>query len=589
MTDQDQEKPFGWELARVGDILKIRNGYAFKSSDYLTNGIPLIRQSDLGGDTIDLSNVKRVSPKYLKELPEFIVNEGDLMIGMSGSLGKIARYSNKEPAVQNQRTGLLVIEPPLLPSFCKFVLVYAEPQILAEGKGIAVQNVSAKEIEDCTFPLPPLAEQTRIVEKLEELFSDLDAGVAELKAAQKKLAQYRQALLKAAIAGALTAAWRTRRAEQGSPVETGAQLLTRILAERRRRWEEKQRAKFAAQGKTPPQDWQTKYPAPAQPDTSDLPELPEGWTWASVDQLSEIQGGIQKQPSRAPVTNKYPFLRVANVARGMLKLGEIHEIELFSGELERLVLQRGDVLIVEGNGSLSEIGRCALWDGSIENAVHQNHLIRARPLLVKAEFLETWLNSAGGIDRMTQLAATTSGLYTLSVSKIAKIPVPLPPLAEQVQAVEILRLALEEQERQATAVEFSLKQSEAQRKNILKAAFSGQLIAQDPNDEPASVLLERIRAERLTRALQPKPRKAKVSKQEVQTLMKKLVDVLAEAGDWITAEEAFRRCGVTDGTSTERIEELYAELRELVKATPKQVEVEREANSDKLKLAAHSV
>lgn len=71
--------------------------------------------------------------------------------------------------------------------------------------------------------------------------------------------------------------------------------------------------------------------------------------------------------------------------------------------------------------------------------------------------------------------------------------------------------------------------------------------------------------------------------------MKKLVDVLAEAGDWITAEETFRRCGVTDGTSTERIEELYAELRELVKATPTRVEVEREDNSDKLKLTAHGM
>ena len=96
-----------------------------------------------------------------------------------------------------------------------------------------------------SLPLPPRAEQTRIVAKLEELLSDLDAGVAELKVAQKKLAQYRQSLLKAAVDGSLTAEWRA----QNPPTETGAQLLERILAERRARWEAKQLAKFKEQGK----------------------------------------------------------------------------------------------------------------------------------------------------------------------------------------------------------------------------------------------------------------------------------------------------------------------------------------------------
>ena len=143
------------------------------------------------------------------------------------------------------------------------------------------RSVSGQEIEACKFSMPPLGEQTRIVEKLEELLSDLDAGVAELKAAQKKLVQYRQSLLKAAVEGTLTADWR----KTNQPKETGAQLLERILKERRSRWEAKQLAKFQEQGKTPPKGWQDKYPEPVKPDTSDLPELPEGWVWASVDQL----------------------------------------------------------------------------------------------------------------------------------------------------------------------------------------------------------------------------------------------------------------------------------------------------------------
>ncbi|MCG7757655.1 MAG: restriction endonuclease subunit S [Nitrosomonas sp.] len=378
------------------------------------------------------------------------------------------------------------------------------------------------------FLLPPYAEQTRIVEKLEELLSDLDAGVAELKAAQKKLVQYRQSLLKAAVEGKLTAEWRaSRETVRAEPVEarssihgstsspradeyeTGAQLLERILTERRARWEAKQLAKFNAQGKTPPKDWQTKYPEPVKPDTAGLPELPEGWVWASVDMLSEIQGGIQKQPSRAPVKNKFPFLRVANVARGELRLDDVHEIELFEGEYERLALVVGDVLIVEGNGSLTEIGRCAVWDGSICNAVHQNHLIRVRPILLNSRWMEVWLNSPHGIDKLTWLAATTSGLYTLSVSKIAKIPVPIPSLSEHSVAIDALHEALTNQLDQIKAIDLALKKSAAQRQNILRAAFTGQLVPQDPDDEPASMLLERIRAERVERDAVKKPRGCK--------------------------------------------------------------------------------
>lgn len=435
--------------------------------------------------------------------------------------------------------------------------------------------------------LPPRAEQTRIVAKLEDLLSDLDTGVAELKAAQKKLQQYRQSLLKAAVEGALTASWREAQRKLDAPTETGDQLLQRILSERRARWEAKQLAKFRGQGKTPPKDWQCKYPEPVQPDVTNLPELPEGWVWASVDQLGEIQGGIQKQPSRAPVKNKFPFLRVANVARGELRLSDVHEIELFAGELSRLQLETGDVLIVEGNGSLTEIGRCAIWDGSIPNAVHQNHLIRVRPLLLSGKWLETWLNSPFGISRLTKLAATTSGLYTLSVSKIARIPVPLSALHEQSSALQSLDAAKAGNFEQTKAVELALGQSTAQRRNILRAAFAGQLVPQDPNDEPASVLLERIRSERAERAKQPKTRKTK-QKKEIATVVSQLIDVLAEAGDWIPAQEAFRRCGVADGALTDQIEALYAELRVLDKAGRLAVEPVADAQGrklyDKLKL-----
>jgi len=160
--------------------------------------------------------------------------------------------------------------------------------------------------------------------------------------------------------------------------------------------------------------------------------LPPNWCWTTLGEIASIQGGIQKQPKRAPKDNAFPFLRVANVMRGKLDLSEVHRIELFGDELNRLRLQPGDLLIVEGNGSPSEIGRLGIWDGSIQDCVHQNHIIRAR---LRADILPAYVaaywNSAEGARGLLDLASSTSGLYTLSVSKVSGFAIPLAPPEEQ--------------------------------------------------------------------------------------------------------------------------------------------------------------
>ena len=489
-----KELPDNWIDATVGDILRIRNGFAFKSNQYQEQGIPLIRQTDISESVVNISDAKLVDPLLLTKHSGFVVKKGDLLIGMSGSLGKISKYLNDEPALQNQRTGLLQIERNILVDYALYVLKYVEPQILAEGKGIAVQNVSAQEIEACKFPLAPLKEQSRIVEKLEELLSDLDAGVAELKAAQKKLVQYRQSLLKATVEGALTAEWR----KTNQPEETGTQLLDRILEQRRANWEAKQLAKFQQQDKTPPKGWQDKYPKPVQPDTSNLPKLPEGWVWASLDMLGEIASGVAKGTKRNPEipVREVPYLRVANVQRGFLDLSEIKTILATEPDIAELTLQSGDILFNEG-GDRDKLGRGWIWRGEVSNCIHQNHVFRMRPFLSEIvpelishhgnTFGKTWFQNAG---------KQTTNLASINMTMLRIFPVPLAPANEQQEILSLLQLQLENLDRQEKSVALGLKQSAAQRKNILKAAFSGQLVPQDPNDEPARVLLERIQAER---------------------------------------------------------------------------------------------
>jgi type I restriction enzyme S subunit len=453
-------------------------------------------------------------------------------------------------------------------------------------KGVGIPHIDPIVLAEISFPLPPAYEQSLIVAKLEELLTDLDAGVDELKAAQKKLTQYRQSLLKAAVEGALTAEWRAK----NTPSETGAQLLERILTERRARWEDKQLAKFKEQGKAPPKDWQQKYSEPVQPDTTNLLELPNGWVWASVDQLlADIETGKSfKCEERPPHDHEVGVVKVSAVSWGDYNEQESKTCHDESMIRPELFVNTGDFLLSRAN-TIELVGACVIAETVTKRVMLSDKILRF--VLINEE-LKTWLltvlRSEFGRKYIEQLASgNQESMRNISQERLRQIPVPMPCLCEITKVSELLLENTMAAKEQAQAIKHSLQQSIAQRQNILRAAFAGQLVAQDPNDEPAITLLERIRAEREERAKQPKPRKNKQQK-EVATVVSQLIDVLTEAGDWVPAQEAFRRCGVTDGALTDRIEELYTELRKLDKAGRLVVEAVADAQGrklyDKLKL-----
>lgn len=159
-----------------------------------------------------------------------------------------------------------------------------------------------------------------------------------------------------------------------------------------------------------------------------------------------------------------------------LRLQEVHRAELFSGELERLRLEPGDLLVVEGNGSPSQIGRAATWDGSIEDCVHQNHLIRVRPKQgLRAEYLEAVWNSPANRGKLTDLASSSSGLQTLSVSKLRSLTLPVPSLSDQDAMVEALSVVRYRRHALQFEVRRSLVRAEGLRRALLDVAFSGRL------------------------------------------------------------------------------------------------------------------
>lgn len=448
---------------------------------------------------LDLSDLTYVDEKTHREIySRCDVKKDDILYIKDGATTGVAAVNPFEEEFSLlSSVGVLRAGPAIRPRYLLYAL--QEPRtknrMMASVAGVAITRLTLRKLNDAEIPVASLATQDRIVAKLEELLSDLDAGVAELKAAQKKLAQYRQSLLKAAVEGALTAEWR----RHNPPQETGADLLARILTERRARWEAKQLAKFESEKRTPPKDWRSKYPEPVLPDLAGLPTLPAHWVWASLDMLGDIASGVAKGSKRdaKTVVREAPYLRVANVQRGYLDLGVVKTIEATEADIEELSLENGDVLFNEG-GDRDKLGRGWVWRDQIRGCIHQNHVFRMRPFVadLHPEFVSHHGNTFGKL-WFQRAGKQTTNLASINMGMLRAFPVPVPPAKEQAFLLDDLNLKIEQLDRQEHVVERALKQSSAQRQNILRAAFAGQLVPQDPNDEPASVLLERIRAERL--------------------------------------------------------------------------------------------
>ena len=473
-----------------------------------TSDFVYIDISSIDRETKKISDPKPMALSQAPSRAKQVLKAGDVLVSMTRpNLNAVALVpAHLDGAIGS--TGFHVLRSRWLNP--DFLVALVQTQSFIDAMSAAVQGalypaVRPRDISAYTFAFQASAQQTRIVAKLEELLSDLDAGVAELKAAQKKLAQYRQSLLKAAVEGALTAEWRT----QHQPTETGAQLLERILQERRARWEARQLAKFAEQGKTPPKDWQKKYPEPMKPDTTGLPELPQGWVWASGEQLCEFITKGTTPPKELDTGNdkSIPFLRVTNLTdKGELDLADkvfVSE-ETHRGFLARSTVYPNDVLM---NIVGPPLGQVAIVPKTFnEWNINQAIAIFRAVDGVSPGYVCLHLLSPVAKQWLKARSKTTAGQTNLTLEVCRSLPFPLPPQEEQQALVLNLAEAIEATTRQRDAVEVSLKQSTAQRQNILRAAFEGQMVPHDPNDEPESVLLARIRAERAARDAAKKPR-----------------------------------------------------------------------------------
>ena len=418
--------PDGWELSSLKEIADFIRGVTYKKDDASetpTKGLlPILRATNIQDDKlITNEDLVFVPEKYVK--PEQLLKIGDVVVCMSSGskhlVGKTARLEHDWQGSFGTFCGGLRFNTNVNSKFGAYYFQspYYREFIRKKSSGININNLRFADFETLEIPLPSLPEQEKIVNRIEELFSDLDAGMVSLERVHAGLKRYKASVLKAACEGKLF-----------GDVELGED------------------------------------------------GLPMGWRWTTVGEIGEISGGLTKNSKRDALKKKMPYLRVANVYANELQLDDVSEIGVEEKEIKRALLQDGDLLVVEGNGSPDQIGRVAIWNGSISPCLHQNHIIKVRfePKEV-AEYVLYWLLSESGREQITKVASSTSGLYTLSLSKVSNLPVPLPPLDEQRRIVAEVERRLSVVGEVESAVEVGLVRAGRLRQAVLRSAFEGRL------------------------------------------------------------------------------------------------------------------
>jgi len=484
---EDAELPPDWAWATLQDVGQIISGGTPKTSDpaNFDGDIPWITPADLTGyveKTISRGR-RNITKKGLESSSARIVPKRSVVFSSRAPIGYVAVAANE--LTTNQGFKSVAVSDQIDETFVYFYLKSAKHLAEEKASGTTFKEISGSRFAQLLIPVAPLNEQRRIVEKIETLFARLDKGEEALSEVQKLLARYRQSVLKAAVTGQLTADWR---AENAHRLEHGRDLLARILQTRRENW-----------------NGRGKYKEPVAPDTSDLPELPDGWVWASVDQL--LRAGLTNGRSVPDATEGFPVLRLTALKDGRIDLSERKIGAWDAAAAEPFLIERGDVVVSRGNGSKHFVGRGGLVEEEPDSVAYPDTMIRI-PLLLDylspRWFLQLW-NSPFMRSQIERAAKTTAGIYKINQTDIRNFRVPLPPLTEQEEVAALVNEHMSKITHLESLCETELVRSGSLRQSILKDAFAGRLVPQDTADEPAADLLARIKQSRA--AAPDKPRR----------------------------------------------------------------------------------
>jgi len=428
----EREIPKNWILTELGEIATWGSGGTpRRGNDLYFNGtIPWIKTGELN-DNIIYDTDEKITELALKNSSAKIFPKGSIAIAMYGAtIGKTGVLGID--ASTNQACAIAQAYNGISSKYLHYYLISEKQNFIEKGKGGAQPNISQTVIKQHNFPLAPFNEQTRIVVKLDQLFSHLNKLKERLDSIPELLKQFRQAVLTKAVTGKLTEEWR-----EGKNVKTPTPLALR--------------------------------------------------------EIGQVTGGITLNSKRRTLDIQMPYMRVGNVYSNMILLNEIKYIGVTENEKKRTLLEKGDLLIVEGNGSATQIGRVARWNGEIENCVHQNHLIKFRCNKDnESKFVLFFLLSINGRRQIEEISKSTSGLFTLNISKVSNLQIDCPELIEQTEIVRQVEFLYAKADKLETQYKALKEKIEDLPQAILAKAFRGELVEQLPSDGDARTLLEEI-------------------------------------------------------------------------------------------------
>jgi type I restriction enzyme S subunit len=464
------ELPENWEWTQLSQLCLLLNGDRGKNypsrDKQSTEGFPFVNAGHLENDRILMEGMNFVDDERFSLLRSGKFNVGDILFCIRGSLGKVALNTNIE---HGAIASSLIIVRPRKEIDTRYVLYYlASPlctnMIRTFDNGTAQPNLSGKDLGRFEVPLPPYREQLRIVAKIEELLSELDNGVEGLKTAQKQLQVYRQAVLKHAFEGKLTVQWRD---DNAATLKNAAGNL----------------AEVAVGGAEIP-----------DPERENRPALPRGWAYVRLGRvIDEPKYGTSKKCDYE--TRGVGVIRIPNIVSGFIDASDLKFAQFNEDEIQAYGLRRGDILIIRSNGSISIVGKCAIVSEGDEEYLYAGYLIRIRPnkKAVDSDYLHSVLSSHALRVQIEAKAKSTSGVNNINSGELQSLIVPLCCIEEQTALLAKLSQALSRVDQLEMEIDLQLKKADTLRQSILKNALSGVLVSQDPNDEAASALLERLR------------------------------------------------------------------------------------------------
>lgn len=537
--------PEGWTFVRVSDAGTVRLGRQ-RSPDQMSGAFPTryVRAANItpSGMSVDDLLEMNFTPT---EREVFGLEDGDILLteasGSASQVGRAAIWRGEVEPCCYQNTVIRFRPHLVTPEFALLVFRHMALAGVFAGaaRGVGIQHLGASRFAALTVPLPPLAEQKRIVEVADRRLGEIREAESHLRSALSHLAEQVRETLAAAVAGEFASA------RAGAVPAAVGSVATQPLG---------QTSLFEDDDNAPNLDGFNSA-------------LPPGWRWSRVDRAGEVTLGRQRSPQHERGSNMRPYLRVANVLEDRIDFSDIKEMNFNPEEMLKYRLRPGDVLLNEGQ-SPELIGRPALYRGEIEEIYFQNHLIRFRANdEVIPDFALVVFRHYMHVGVFRRIARWSTNIANMGVERFKALPFPVPPLEEQVRIAAEVRSRLETIDQQSEAIRASLERMPEMEQEIFAAAVSGELTPQDPNDEPATALKARLGSPAQPIAAEPRSRRqgSTMPKRKPRSLQQAeptldLTAVLRENGGTLELPDLFALAGFNRDLP-EHVELFYLALR----------------------------